>query len=168
MRKTWILLGSVALLAFSGCGYHLGGVKPAALAKVSSIRMTAFQNNSFEPAAGSLVSSALAEAIQRDGSFRLGSRGKAQARIEGEVVSVQFIQLRSSYQDTYQSSEFGLVLNVSYRVIDSSTNKVLMSGSETGTSSYFNIGNLQTAKTNALSYAARLVADRIAATITNG
>lgn len=168
MRKTWILLSSVVLLAFPGCGYHLGGFKPAALSKVSSIRMTVFQNNSFEPAAGALVSSALAEEIQKDGSFRLGSRGKAQARIEGEVTSVQFVQLRSSAQDTYRSSEFGLELNVSYKVIDSATNKVLMSGTETGTSSYFNIGNLQTAKTNALSYAARLVAERIAATITNG
>lgn len=168
MKKTGILLGLVILLAFPGCGYRLGGVKPAALSKVSAIRMTAFENNSFEPAAGALVSSALSEAIQKDGSFRLGSRGNAQARIEGSVTSVEFVQLRSSSQDTYESSELGLVLNVSYRVIDSSTNKVLMSGNESGTSSYFNIGNMQTSKTNALSYAARLVAERIAATITNG
>lgn len=168
MKKTGILLASVLSLSFSGCGYHLGGVKPASLAHVSAIRMTVFANNSFEPAAGSLVTNALSEAIQKDGSFRLGSRGNAQARLEGEVTSVHFVQLRSSSQDTYQSSEYGLVLNVSYRIVDSSTNKVLMSGSESGTSSYFNVGSLQTAKTNALSYAARLVAERIAAVVTNG
>lgn len=168
MNRAGIFLMALVSLVLSGCGYHLGGVKPKSLANISAVRITVFTNNSFEPAAGSLVTSALAEAIQRDGTFRLASKGKAQARIEGEITSVQFVQLRSSYQDTYKSSELGLILNVSYRIVDSSDNKVLMSGGESVTSSYFNVGNIQTAKTNALSYAARLVAERMAATITNG
>ena len=168
MNKSGLFFAVAISLLCSGCGYHLGGVKPAFLSNVSAIRMTVFTNNSFEPAAGTLVTNALSEAIQRDGTFRLASRGQAQARIEGSVNSINFVQLRSSSRDTYESSELGLVLNVSYRIIDSKTNNVLVSGNESVTSSYFNFGNMQTSKTNALSYAARLVAERIAATITNG
>ncbi|MEG0427470.1 MAG: LPS assembly lipoprotein LptE [Akkermansia sp.] len=163
-----ILLLTCLTLICSNCGYRLGGVKPEALSHISAVRMTVFINNSLEPSAGSLVTNAISEAIQRDGTFHLASKGQAQARIEGSIDSVRFVQLRSSTADTYKSTELGLELSVKYKVVDARDNKVLLEGEEMGSASFFSIGNQQTAKTNALSYAARLVAGQIAATITNG
>lgn len=106
--------------------------------------------------------------MQRDGTYRLSSRGNADIRVQGEVYSISFDQLRSSREDTYKSSELGLRLSVKYRVLDGRTGKVLYEGSAEEVSQFFDVGNIQTARTNALSYAARLVATSIAEMLTNG
>jgi hypothetical protein len=59
-------------------------------------------------------------------------------------------------------------MSVSYRVIDARTNKVLWVSSATACSSLFNLGNQQSAKTNALYYAARLISRDITSAIANG
>ena len=88
--------------------------------------------------------------------------------MEGEVYSITFDQLRSSREDTYKSTELGLRLAVKYRVLDARTQKVLYASSAEEVGQFFDLGNIQTARTNALSYAARLVATSIAETLTNG
>jgi len=89
-------------------------------------------------------------------------------RVEGEVYSITFDQLRSSREDTYKSTELGLRLSVKYRVVDARTQEILYAGSAEEVGQFFDQGNIQSARTNALSYAARLVATSIAETLTNG
>ena len=88
--------------------------------------------------------------------------------MEGEVYSITFDQLRSSREDTYKSTELGLRLAVKYRVVDAKTQEILYAGSAEEVGQFFDQGNIQSARTNALSYAARLVATSIAETLTNG
>ncbi len=161
------LLTAFALLT-GACGYQLGGTKPPSMEFAKTIQVVNFVNNSLEPRAGTLVSGALADELQRDGTYRLSSRGAADIRIEGEVHSISFDQLRSSREDTYKSTEQGLRLSVKYRIIDCRTNKTLYTGAAEETAQFFDVGNIQTVRTNALSYAARLVATSIAESFTNG
>ncbi len=167
-RFILFLIPMMTALLFCSCGYHIGGLKPVALKNVQSISVGVFTNNSLEPRAGALVSSAIAEAIQTEGTYALVSSKKADVRMEGSVSSIEFMQLRSSYQDTYRSMEVGLKLSVNYRIIDNKKNVVLWTSSATSVSSLFNIGNQQSAKMNALSYAARLVAHDICGAVSNG
>lgn len=168
------LMSRVALMAcllfcLTQCGYQLGGIKPPELANVETFKVDLFENNSLEPRAGVLVTSALAEAIQRDGTFKTSSKKSPDIRIEGTVRSISFQQLRSSREDTYESTELGLRVSVSYKVVRSCDKKVLMQSQVEETVPYYNISNnVQTARTNALSYAARRIADRIAENLTNG
>lgn len=157
-----------ASLLLCSCGYHLGGLKPAAMKEVRTISVDTFVNDSLEVQASGLVTNSIAESLQRDGTFKLVSRKNADARVEGRVISVNYVQLRSSDQDTYRSTELGLRLNVEYRVIQAGTNKVLMRGNASNQASLFSLGNMQTSRTNALSFAARMAGDSIADHISNG
>ncbi len=65
-------------------------------------------------------------------------------------------------------TELGLRLSVKYRVVDARTQEILYAGSAEEVGQFFDQGNIQSARTNALSYAARLVATSIAETLTNG
>ena len=69
---------------------------------------------------------------------------------------------------THKSTELGLRLSVKYRVVDARTQEILYAGSAEEVGQFFDQGNIQSARTNALSYAARLVATSIAETLTNG
>lgn len=162
-----LLLPVLCLLAGS-CGYQLGGTKPPKLEFAKTVQVCLFANNSLEPRAATLVTGALADELQRDGTYKLSSRSGADIRVEGEVYSITFDQLRSSREDTYKSTELGLRLAVKYRVVDGRTNEVLYASSAEEVGQFFDLGNIQTARTNALSYAARLVATSIAETLTNG
>ena len=158
----------ILTMTLCSCGYHIGGLKPAELQNVHTMSVEVFANNTLEPRAGAMVSSAVAEEIQIEGTYGLVKSTKADVRIEGEVRSISFLQLRSSYTDTYESMEVGLRLVVDYRIVESGTNRVLRSSSATAVSSLFNMGNQQSARTNALSYAARLVARDICSSVSNG
>lgn len=164
---TRLFLAGLCLLAVS-CGYQLGGTKPTKLEFAKTVQVRLFVNNSLEPRAATLVTGALADEIQRDGTYRLSSRGRSDIRVEGEVHSITFDQLRSSRQDTYKSTELGLRLHVKYKVVNSRNNEVLYASEAEEVAQFFDLGNIQTARTNALSYAARLVATSIAETLTNG
>lgn len=167
-RILFALTALTVAVCFSSCGYHLGGLKPKPMAKVDSVAVVVFKNDSLEPQAGTLVTNSLSTALQRDGTYKMKSWREADARVEGRVSSIEYIQLRYSSQDTYRSTEMGLVLRVEYKVIDAKTNNALLEGAVTETSSLFGVGNQQTAKTNALSYAARLAGDHISDSVTNG
>lgn len=164
--KTLVL--SILSLAIASCGYQLGGTKPPQIEFAKTIKVCLFENNSLEPRAGALLSGALADEIQRDGTYALSTTGKADVRLEGTIKSISFDQLRSSRDDTYKSIEYGLRMEVTYRIVDSKTNNVLYTNSVEETGEFYDSGNIQTARTSALSYAARLVATSIAECLTNG
>lgn len=161
-----LALGAVFLL--NSCGYHLGGLKPKAFNDIESISVSTLTNDSLEPMAGTLVTNSIAESIQQEGTYKLKSKQDADARLTGRVVSIDYKQLRSSNHDSYLSMETNLILTVQYTITRARDNKVILNGTTTNSASLFNLNNLQTAKTNALSYAARLVGENVASSISNG
>ncbi|OCA03828.1 LPS assembly lipoprotein LptE [Akkermansia glycaniphila] len=169
-KRTFFLAlsGMLLLGTLPGCGYHIGGLKPKALASMKTFNVVMMENRSLEPQAGVLMTSALTDVLQRDGTYEIATRNAGDFRIEGCVTGISFRQERSSYTDSYLSTEIGLQLFVTYNVYSNKTGKLLTSGSTTATSTFFNSGNVQTARTNALSYAVRRAAENIADRLTNG
>lgn len=168
IRNAYKLLLPALCLVVGSCGYQLGGTKPPKLEFAHTVKVCLFANNSLEPRAATLVTGAVADELQRDGSYRLSNGADADIRVEGEVYSITFDQLRSSREDTYKSTELGLRLSVKYRVVNARTQEVLYTNTVEEVGQFFDVGNIQTARTNALSYAARLVATSIAEDLTNG
>lgn len=156
----------ILCLSTISCGYHLGGLKSDKLEHVDTFSLRMFENNSLEPLAAILMNNAIGEILQRDGSYKLASSASADCYITGEIKSIDYTSLRPDPDDTYISEEIGIVLTVTYQITETKTGKLLMSNQIDEETSYFNnVGNVQTSRENALSYAARKIAYRIAVDI---
>jgi len=160
MRPSGLLAPILAfvLLLLPGCaGYHLGPVKPAALAHVQKLAVPSFKNNTLEPRLEVLLANALIKQLQQDGSYQITSERDADAVVEGSIDRIERTPLRgsrsvdnsTSYTDFYQTTEFDLKLITSIKVVDKRTGGVLSSRSATGSSSFFVSGsNPRTANVN--------------------
>ena len=158
----------LAGLSAASCGYRLDGALNPAMKDVHSYAVDMFQNSSFHPEAGLMVTTALTDRLERSGTMRLRSRGQADCTISGRVTGVTRNSLRASTRDSLISSEIGLTVNVEYTVLDNRTGKEIVKGHVSGQASFFNndLGSVQTAEQNAISYAARQAADDIVTDLT--
>lgn len=162
-----IFAGGMALLVCS-CGYHLGGIKPEMMKDMNTYCVEVFENNTVQPSVGMLMTTAMTNSMQSDGTYLLAPRSKADFILKGKVAHIERESLRANPDDTYVSSEIGLTVYVDYQVIDNKTGKVLAKGSTNATGSYFNQGvNTVSAMDTALSYATRQAAENITLNLTN-
>ncbi len=161
MKKGLLILG--ILCGLSSCGYHLNGLKSKDMEHLNTFSVRMFENNSLEVQAGILVTNAVTDMVQRDGTYKLASPSDADFRIEGTITQVNFSSLQVDSDNTYISTEIQLDLTVNFRIIESKTNKTLMTRTVMQDASFYNeITNTQAARDNALSYAARKLAEDIA------
>ncbi|MFI3243305.1 MAG: LPS assembly lipoprotein LptE [Akkermansia sp.] len=155
-----------SLFCLSSCGYHLDGVKAVPLEHMDTFSVRMFENNSLEVQAGVLVTNAITDMVQRDGTYKLASSGDCDFRIEGKISNISFQSLQVKSSNTYISTELDLVLTVHYRIVETKTNETLMSRTLTKRASFYNEEtNTQMARDNAISYAARKLAEDIALSI---
>ncbi len=158
-RVALLLLMSMSV---SSCGYNLGFSKPTALKDAQTLSVEMFDNNSLEPLAGILVTNAVADMVQRDGTFRLASSSKADLLIRGAIRRVNFRSLRPNPSNTYISSEISLYLEISFELIDKKTGKVVLAGKLDDEAAFYNeSGNVQAARESALGYAAQKIAENL-------
>ena len=164
MTKT--LLWALFPLLFASCGYHLGGLKKKSLSGMETCRVEMFANHTTQPQVSRLLTSALADAVQKDGTFRISS--SPDFTISGTVTRIGRTSLTTDTVDTYLSSEIGLTVNVQYTLTDNRSGKEIGRGTAQGMAGYFNNNdsNMQTARENAISYATRLAADSIVRDLT--
>lgn len=145
------ILAILPFLFASCAGYGLGGAKPPSLANVKSIAIPMFGNATLEPRAEALATSAVADALVQDGTYRLADRGTADAVLEGKLQGIKYSTLRSSRLDSLLAEELTNEVRIDWVLRDAKDpTKVLASGSSKGHSSFFVDSNLQTARRNAL------------------
>lgn len=159
MKRLLTLCLAVLLVS---CGYHLGGIKKTAMKDLDTFCVDMFQNNTTYQNVSMQITTALADQLQRDGTYRMVSRDECDFVVSGVVTSVSATSLRTNPEDTYLSSEIGLTVHVRYTVRNTNTGKEIVSGSVSAEGSYFNeTGSVQTARDSALSYATRRAAELI-------
>ncbi|MBC7979187.1 MAG: hypothetical protein H7Y36_01330 [Armatimonadetes bacterium] len=147
----FFLTGLMALILASCAGYQLGGAKPPSLAAVKSISVPMFKNGTLHPRAEALATSAVADALVQDGTYKLGAAGNADAILEGKLQRIEFSTLRSSRVDSLLAEELTNKVWIEWLLRDGrDSTKILASGSSQGQSSFFVDSNLQTARQNAL------------------
>ncbi len=150
------------VLLLSGCGYHLGGLRCKPLQNMDTFCVNMFANHTTQPKVAMQLTTALADNLQRDGSFRMASPSECDFKIDGTVTRIQRESLIADWRDSYVSTEIGLTVYVDYVVTSGHDGKVLLRGSTHADSSYFNnSGNVQSAVDSALSYATRKAAENI-------
>ena len=135
MTKPSLVL--VLLLCLSGCGYHLGEIKPTPMRRVTTIAVPAFKNETLIPRIEAQTADAVAKQFQQDGTYRIDSSDRADAIVEGTISSVERQPMRVFANNVLQTSEFELTVTVKYRVVDRVTGAVLMEGSAVGVTPFF-------------------------------
>lgn len=159
---------SIAVLP-SCAGYELGGRKPRLLAGVDGIAVPMLANNTQHPRAEAIATSAIAEAVTRDGTFRIASMDKADAILEGTLTRIEYSTVRGSRLDTLLAEEFRNTVTLQWRLIDArNPTRILATGSSSGESQLFRDSNLQTARNNALNEALENAADSLVSRIADG
>lgn len=156
---------SAALMV--SCGYRLGGLKPKCMKGKETAFVEVFGNHTTQPGLAVQFTTAMADSLQRDGTYTLASPSTADVFIRGEVTDIKRSSLRTNPYDSYLSSEVGLTVTVEYQVVDRKTGAVLKSGRVKGEGSNLNTsGNVQGAVDNALASAARQAAEQLVTNLT--
>ncbi len=158
---------ALCALFLASCGYHLGGLKNGRVKDVNTCCVHMFGNLSFYPFAAMQMTSALTDALQCDGTFSLTSPKEADMSIEGEIANVSLSSVRTNIYDTYVSDEVRLTVAVNYRAVRSDTGEKLTSGVvRESVTCFLELGNVESGKEDAISYAVRKAADRIVEQLT--
>jgi hypothetical protein len=166
--KTFACLVPVFCLV-SCVGYQLGGIKPASLAQVKSIAVPMFQNATLHPRAEALATSAVADALVQDGTYRLAAADQADAVLEGKLESIKYASIRGTRYDTLHPEELTNTVMLRWSLRDAKNpTKILASGNSTGTSKLYVAENLQTARNNALPDALERAAQALISQLSNG
>lgn len=156
-------------MLWQGCaGYHLGSVQPEAFRHVRSVAVPAFRNETLEPRIAVMVTNAVIEAIQRDGTYRVATAAGADARLEGVVRQIKRRQVRSTRQDTLGSLELEFTLEVDYVFRDLASYRVLAEGQIEGSGHQFLDPNFQLSEREALPVAAERLAVGLVSRISEG
>lgn len=153
MIRTLTKLALLApLVAMVSCaGYQLGGEKPASLVGVKTIAVPMFANATQHPRASALATSAVANALVKDGTYRISTVDKADAVLEGVLKRIEYRSIRGSRFDSAYPEELSNTVTIDWTLRDAKDpTKVLAKGKAEGTSQLFVSANLQTARNNAL------------------
>lgn len=164
------ILASLLAIALVGCaGYTLDGAKPAAMSGVESISVMMFGNETLHPRAEALATSAVNASFIQDGTYRIASRGDADAVLEGTIEKIEYAQSRATRLDTLRPEELQNTVTLQWTLRDATdSNRVLATGRSVGVSRFFVDSNLQTARNNALPDALRRASEALVSRLANG
>ncbi len=161
-------LSLALLLSGVGCGYRLGYVKPASFARVERIHIPTFRNDTQEPRSAVLVTNAVIQQLQRDGTYQISNAERSDAILEATIVRLERRQARSVRFDTLRTSELEFTLVVDYRFRDVRTGEVLDQGTVEGETSRFLDPNFQLSERQALPLAAERLAENLVSKLAEG
>ncbi|MGC4014812.1 MAG: LPS assembly lipoprotein LptE [Luteolibacter sp.] len=163
-------LAVLAAAALTSCaGYQLGGVKPASLARIKTIQVPMFKNDTQHPRAETIATSAVASALAQDGTYKISTLDKADAILEARIRRIDYTQIRGERLDTLRPLELQNTVSISWTLMDAKNpGKVLAEGIAVGSSQFFVDANLQTSRNNALPDAMERAADNLVSRLANG
>jgi len=167
MRSS-ILLSLLFVLTLSGCGYRMGYVKPVAFQSLQKIYIPTFKNETLEPRSSVLVTNAVIQQMQRDGTYAVANKANADAVLEASITELERRQARSSRFDTLRTSELDFTLRVHYVLRDLRSNEVIDEGNIQGRTSQFLDPNFQLSERQALPLAAEKVAANLVSRLSEG
>lgn len=169
MKRIPLLL-LVPLFALGSCaGYRMGGIKPPSLQGVETISVSMFRNDTLHPRAEAIATSAVADAVVQDGTYRIGRPGEVDAVLEGTVRSIDYSSLRSQRFNTLRPEELTNTVRIQWVLRDAKDRKkILASGHSVGRSQLFASANLQTARNNALPEACEQAGEDLVSQLANG
>ena len=162
MKTFRALAAAAAVATLASCGYHLGGMRAPAMENMNTFCVEMFANETEHPNAGVLMTTAMANTLQSDGTFRMAPRKEADFVVKGNVCKIERDSMITNTEDTYISTQIGVRVEVEYQIVDMKNGRVLLSSQTSEEGNFFNeVGNKESAFEAAVSYATRRIADEI-------
>jgi len=132
MRTFCLLLLGLAAFASSGCaGYHLGPSNGLAAGE-KSLQIRPFDNQTLEPRLGDALTTALRREVQRDGTYRLATRGGAEVLVTGVLTKYDRHELSFAPNDVLTVRDFRVSATARVKARNLTTDKVILDQEVTG------------------------------------
>ena len=136
------LLLPLATLLFSSCaGYHVGPIKPKRMAKITTIAVPSFKNDTLLPRAEVLLANALIKQFQQDGTYKIVRENEADAILQGHLEQIIRNPSRSVTGNVLLTREYILTLRCTYILTDRVTGEIIERRSAMGRTSFFVSGS---------------------------
>ncbi len=128
----------LAALLFGSCaGYHVGPIKPTRMAKVTTIAVPSFKNDTLLPRVEVLLANAVIKQLQQDGTYRIVRENEADAIFQGHLEQVVRRPARSVRGNVLLTREYLLTLRCTYEVTDRVTGAILDRRAALGQATFF-------------------------------
>ena len=166
--KKFLTVAAVAL-SLSGClGYRIGSVKPRYLEGVQSIAIPTFHNKTSQPRIEVPLTSTVIKQLQQDGTYKIASEDKADATLQGTIISVGRAPARSLRGNALATTEFSLSITLSFSLV-ARDGRVLLGPTAVGGVTNFFVGtDVATDQRQALPLAMEDLAVRITSQLSEG
>ena len=168
MKSFFLSTFLVGILLFSGCGYHVGEIRPTPMRSVRTLAVNTFKNSTYRPRVEVLLADSLIRSLQTDGTYRIEDANRADAIFLGTLSQITRSPIRSATSNVLVTTEYQLTIQVSYEVQDRITGVILMKGTATGTTTFFPTGDLVTDERQAFAVAAQRASANITTLLTEG
>jgi hypothetical protein len=154
-----IIILVVASIMLPGCvGYRLGSSLPEG---IEVVYIPTFINKTKEPLLEVVTSKAVISEIQRDGTLSIGNREKSDIILNVSVIDLKLKPLSYESDQTTTTSEYRMIITASLKLTNLSTGKVMTRNVVTGETDFVPVGDLSSAKRDALPDAAEDLAHSI-------
>lgn len=153
-----VMLSAVASVLTGCAGYRLGSTLPPG---INVVHVPIFINKTSEPLLEIVTSQAVISEIQRDGTLSIGSREKCDVILDVSVIDLQLKPLRYETDRTTTTREYRMTITASLKLTNRLTGKVMTRNVVIGENDFMPIGDLSSAKRDAVPEAARDLARRI-------
>jgi hypothetical protein len=149
-------------------GYRLGPAKPGQFKQIHSIAVPMFLNNTLVPRVEALVTGTVIKQFQQDGTYRIAREEDADAILKGEITSVGRSPARSVRGNVLATTEFVLVVSVSYKLVGRDGRLIYGPGSAGGSTSFFVGSDVSTDERQALPLAVEQLAVSLVSQLSEG
>jgi hypothetical protein len=167
--KFFKLLLPVVALILGGCaGYHVGPIQPKFMAGIKTIAVPSFKNDTLIPRLEVLTADIVIRQIQQDGTYQVVDRDRADAVLEGKVVSITRSSLRSLRENVLTTTEFRITVNIKFKVVKRDTGADIESRTVLGTTSFYTGSDPGEGERQALPLAIQDAANRMVSQISEG
>jgi hypothetical protein len=153
---------TLALLCAGCAGYRLGPTN-GTVAGEKTIQISPFSNETFEPRLSDPITSALRKSFQRDGTFRLETRGEGDVLLSGVLIRYEREAISFQPRDILSGRDFEVRLVAKVTATERSTGRVLLDREVAGRTSIRTGPDLSSAERQA----APLLAEDLARNITS-
>ncbi len=169
------LLAALLAVCFAGCaGYTVGPIKPTPMKQVQRIAVRNWKNDTLEPRMEVLIATMIIKQLQQDGTYQITDESRADAVLDGTLLSIDRRPVRSLRGNILQTREYQLTLRGRFVLTEKSTGRLIDQRNVNGVTSFFVTGqNLVAADSNqderqAIPYAVEDLATRLTSTISEG
>lgn len=117
VKKVYLLLACFIILLSAACGYNMG---PIANPQIKSIALAPIKNESVMPNVSEFMRSAIAEAFQVDGAYKVRSAYDADCILYGKVLNVKVtsVDVKSATDGViFQTRQFNMAIQFQYTVV---------------------------------------------------